>query len=80
MKIVIESFYGDKVLINDKNYTLEDVKQMYKNISVLVDPCRIPEMIAKMYAFKIEDYDFNSDYNYDYFIYVDINKVYSKRI
>lgn len=76
MRIERESLFGDKMLINDKNYLAEDIKIMLSNTEMLCDNIeKLPEKLANMYGFIIKEYDPTE--NYEYFIDLDIGKVFS---
>jgi hypothetical protein len=74
LKISIEHYTGDSAIVNDKNYLINDVKEMYANCLCISEAKDVYKTMAKMYGFKIEP--FNPAIRYDYYIDADIKGTY----
>lgn len=76
--IEIDSFFVECILVNDKNYTLDEVKTMYQNALSLSKVSEdLPDIMCKLYKFKKISFDFEIER--DWIIDDDIQEVYSPK-
>lgn len=77
MYINIDGFRQDWVIYNNKNYTKDELKQMYKNALLLTKRELVQDKMCQLYGFeKMLHNPIDNPIEFDYVIDTDIDEIY----